>query len=325
MKKCLCLLGWILSAGVLAACGIPPATVAGADTPLPATAAFTDTPAPPTSTETKIPDTKTFTRTISTTVTPSKTKTKTEAMTEPPSATPTRVSAATPAADIEVTLGVVKLVIPSGLARSATLETTTREEWPYVNPSVGPLPEHWVVTLHGYAVKASDVAPEIIIFHADEFAAFSGLTDDIIAGLRRLQSRPNDPVPAGLLISRFCAQIYKLPSTHGMGVRYLTQVFMDYFPVNNNNIFYYYVGLSSDGGYYISVKMPVHAPFLPADSNPASPLPAGGVPFPKDVDDGSFNLYLQQVSAKVNAAKPNDFTPSLLPLDALAQSIEIRA
>lgn len=299
--------------GLLWACDVSPIAATPPETPVPATA-----------TDTRIPGTKTPSHTLTLTVTPLKTKTKTDVITVSPSATASRTAAATPVPDLEVELGVVKFVIPSGLAQFATLETTTREEWPYVNPSIGPLPEHWVVTLQGYAVRTTDITPEIIIFHADEFAGFSKMTGYIIDTLRGFQSRPNDPVPSGLLMDRFCAHITKLPSAYGIGVRYLTQVFMDYFPVNNNDIFYYYVGLSSDGGYYISMKMPVNASFLPADSNVLTPLPAGGIPFPKDIDDASFFEYLQKMSAKINNTKPDEFIPSLLLLDALAQSIQIQ-
>jgi hypothetical protein len=307
MKTRIRLLAWILLAGLLWSCTLSPIAAIPSETPVPATA-----------TDTRIPETKTLTKTLTLANTPSKIKTKTMVTTKIPSNTSAL------AADIEVNLGVVKFVIPAGLAQSASLSTTTREEWPYINPSVGPLPEHWVITLKGYALNQTDAVPEIIIFHADEFAEFSELTGPIITALRQLQSRPNDPVPAGLMISGFCAHIYKLPSAYGTGVRYLTQVFMDYFPVNNEDIFYYYVGLSSDGGYYISIRMPINASFLPADSDMRTPLPAGGIPFPEDVDNASFFEYLQKVSMKINNTKPDEFNPSLYLLDALAQSIQIQ-
>ena len=141
--------------------------------------------------------------------------------------------------------------------------------------------------------------------------------------LRQLQSNPDGPVPAGALMPRFNAHMYVLTSANGVGARYLTQFFMDYFPVNNKDIFYYYVGLSADGGYYISMRMPVNASFLPADSNASTPLPAGGIPFPKGVDDSSFFEYVAKVSEKINNTRADDFKPSLLLLDDMARSIRI--
>jgi hypothetical protein len=150
------------------------------------------------------------------------------------------------------------------------------------------------------------------------------LYPEIIEPLRQLQGNPNGPVPAGALMPRFNAHIYVLRSPNSIGVRYLTQFFMDYFPVNNRDIYYYYAGLSADGGYYISMRLPVNASFLPADSDPGAPLPAGGIPFPKNADDSSFAEYIAKVSEKISKTRADDFKPSLLLLDDLARSIRIQ-
>ncbi len=309
MKTCIRLIAWICSILLFSACAVPPATIAPTDTQFSPAETSTQTPVPPTKTGPRV---STNTRTA----TPFKSRTPTSEST-----TTGTTATASPEADIKVELGIIRFTIPAGLAKSATLETTTREEWPAVNPSLGPFPEHWVVTLNGYAVNTTNIAPEIIIFHADEFAEFDS---DIINALRQLQSNPDGPVPAGALMPRFNAHIYILPSSNGVGVRYLSQFFMDYFPINNRDIFYYYVGLSKDGGYYISMRMPVNASFLPADSNASTPLPAGGIPFPENADDSSFAEYVAKVSEKISNAKPDDFKPSLLLLDDLARSIRIQ-
>ncbi|MGB7540319.1 MAG: hypothetical protein WBM17_17385 [Anaerolineales bacterium] len=315
MNKWIRRIVWILPFSVLWACGIPPAADAISKTPIPVAAADIEPLIPPTTTFTELSGPKTPAHPTTPTVTLANTKTQTIESAESPS------NAALPYGIIRVKLGVVNFVIPSGLASSATLSTTTREEWPAVNPSLGPFPEHWVITLHGYLIPKTDIIPEIIIFHADEFAEFA---DYIIEGLRELQSRPNDPVPQTLLMPGFCAHVFKLPSQNGMGFRYLTQFFMDYFPVNNEDMFYYYVGLSTDGGYYISMRMPVNASFLPADSDVSALLPEGGIPFPKNVDEASFFEYVTLVNTKINNTKADEFNPSLLSLDALARSIRIQ-
>ncbi len=70
----------------------------------------------------------------------------------------------------------------------------------------------------------------------------------------------------------------------------------------------------------VEAVLPVQAPFLPADYNQLTPLPAGGVPFNMD-DLGS---YFQNISDKLNATPPDGFTPSLATLDALMRSISIK-
>ncbi len=306
MKTRIRWLAWIWPILLFSACNAPPATLVPTDTQVSPAETDTQTPIPPTKTRPRV-----LTNTRTATVYKSKT----------PTSNATRTSTATKIIeeDVPMALGVIRFTIPAGLAKSATLVTTTREEWPAINPSLGPFPEHWVITLHEYSLTDPGITPEIIIFHADEFAEFYS---DIIDALRQLQSNPDGPVPSGALMPRFDAHIFVLTSSHGAGVRYLSQFFMDYYPINNRDIFYYYVGLSKDGGYYISMRMPVNASFLPADSgwNPA----AGGIPFPNNPDDASFAEYVAKVSEKINNTGADDFTPSLLLLDDLARSIRIQ-
>jgi len=311
MRRRISRMFWIVPFGLLWACNVEPATIPPTETLPPPTETLTDVPA-------------SLTPTKSRTLTLANTPSKTDGRTRTPASTESPASTATEARDVEVKLGVVEFDIPAGLADSGSLTTTTREELPYINPSAGPMPEHWVIALNGYSLREAEITPEIIIFHTDEFAQFSNMTRWFILSLRELQSQPDLPVESDLHISRFCSQIYKLRSSRGFGVRYLTQIFMAYNPVNNDDIFYYYQGLSADGGYYFSAKMPLLAPFLSADSGSSTALPAGGIPFPENVDDKSFGDYLAAVSAKINASRPDVFQPSLILLDALMRSIRIK-
>jgi hypothetical protein len=308
MKTRIRMLAWIWPILLFSACDVPAATLDPIETQVLPAETNTQTPIPPTKTRPRV-----LTNTRTATVYKSRTPTS--------NATRTSTAMKIIEEDVPMALGVIRFTIPAGLAKSASLITTTREEWPAVNPSLGPFPEHWVITLKEYSVKSTGITPEIIIFHADEFAEFY---PEIIEALRRLHSNPDGPVPAGALMPRFNAHIYVLPSSNGVGVRYLTQFFMSYFPVNNRDINYYYVGLSTDGAYYISLRMPVNASFLPADSMENTPLPAGGIPFPKIVDDSTFYDYVNKVSAKINSTKADDFKPSLLLLDDLSRSIRIQ-
>ncbi len=294
---------WIFAFGMLCAChALPPAA-----TP-------TKTQPPPTATNTSPPATPTSTKSLSPTA--AITRTRGPSWTKAPTAT------ATTAQDVKVELGVVKFVIPAGLADSATLETTTREELPFVNPSMGPFPEHWVAQLKGYRFSATDFDPRIIIFHADEWAEFDS---GVIDGLRELHSHPDQPPDPHLFVFRFSAQIYALSSARNTGIRYLTQYLTgNGHAINNQDIFYYYRGLSSDGGYYISAIMPVGAHFLQASSSSAAFMTAGMIPLPKDADDETFSQYLQAVAQKINASKPEEWRPSLILLDELMRSVQIK-
>ena len=88
-------------------------------------------------------------------------------------------------------------------------------------------------------------------------------------------------------------------------------------PVNNRELIYYFHGLTDSGDFYVEAILPLQAPFLAADEDPASPLPPGGIPFKMD----NLGSYFQDVANKLNATPPDGFTPSLTTLDALIQSI----
>jgi hypothetical protein len=253
----------------------------------------------------------TSTKTTSNTPKPTATQ---QPATETPTQTLTVVEAAA------MTPGMVHFDIPAGLATGSSTKIVDREEWPAVNPSLGPFAKHWVVTLTGYSVRNSDIAPEIIIFRTVDFA---DLFPDIIAGLQQVKNHPGGAVPQVLLASYFCSKIDVLESGNGTGVRYLTQFFMSYFPVNNKDMYYYYAGLSADGAYYISMQMPATAAFLPADSNTDTKLPDDGITFPQNVDKSSFLEYITRMNEKVNQTDASAFKPSLLLLDDLARSVRI--
>ena len=105
----------------------------------------------------------------------------------------------------------------------------------------------------------------------------------------------------------------------------LTEVLTGYAPINNQNIFYYYQGLSTDGKWFIQAIIPIQAAFLVADSDPNSVVPADGIPFPFDTvnDVNAFQNYYDAVKVKLDATDLSAFTPSLGLLDELIQSIHV--
>ncbi|MFH1185559.1 MAG: hypothetical protein V1755_11050, partial [Chloroflexota bacterium] len=67
------------------------------------------------------------------------------------------------------------------------------------------------------------------------------------------------------------------------------------------------------------------APFLAADSDPASVPPAAGVPFPgyEATDESLFENYYRSVTDLLSATAPDQFQPTLTSLDALIQSLDV--
>lgn len=223
----------------------------------------------------------------------------------------------------------LQLTIPDGLATSASAETIdvvtdqTGAPWDIA-------PAHLQLTLQGYPSNGSFHVPQIFVYPAQDYAKANPGAADSIKSLQAVLSNPsvqhmNDNLPhvpffnAGQV---FAAQEKVIQFNGGSGLRIVTQYAQDVSPINNGGLFYDFEGLTSDSKYYIVAILPTHLPFLPADNNPSSTVPSGGIPFPQNNASGpDFESYFKQVTDQINAAQPDQFNPTLTSLDTLIQSI----
>ena len=222
----------------------------------------------------------------------------------------------------------ITFVIPTGLAVSASANSTSAVELPYINPSFGDMPQHTVFDLDNYAVQGTQYQPQVMVFRAAEYAQYTELTASIIAALQNLQYSAGQPLPESLPNGVFIAQAQPIQFQNGKGLRYLTQFDQSPLPVNNREMFYYFHGLTSDGQFYVQAILPLHSSLLVADEEPTSITPPDGVQFDwTDIMNGydAMPAYLEAVTQKLSAADPNSFTPTLSMLDALIQSINVIA
>jgi hypothetical protein len=61
------------------------------------------------------------------------------------------------------------------------------------------------------------------------------------------------------------ARIAYMNFQNGTGVRFLTDFRGDASPITDGSVFYTFQGLTADGRYYVSVRLPVSHPSLPDD------------------------------------------------------------
>ncbi len=215
----------------------------------------------------------------------------------------------------------INLIIPEDLATGASAITTVDVEYPYINPSSGDMPSHTVIQLDGYSLPRS---ARILVYKAVEYAGYTSKTAEIITDLQNLPPDAGQPFPEALTTT-FYAQSISLNSATTHGIRYLTQVMDAFVTINNEDLFYYYQGLTNDGQYYIEAILPVNSGFLPLDNSMNAVLPPEGIPFPFDNlgDKDARNAYYDAVRNKLNATAQSDFKPSLDVLDELVKSISI--
>lgn len=243
----------------------------------------------------------------------------TAAATEPPAqAATSEPEQLTPDGET-VTVGDITFLIPNGLASGASSTITTDVELPYVNPSYGDMPSHIKFTLENYAVQSSTFTPEIMVFRSSEYAQYGGGNAEYLNTLQTLQYTDGQPLPEDLDTS-FSAQPHALNFKNGHGVRYVTQIFQNFNPVNNEDLYYYYQGISDDGQFFVQAVLPINAPFLAADDSQNTPLPADGIPFSMD----NFEGYLNDVALRLNSTDTFSFTPYLDHLDAMIESMLVQ-
>jgi hypothetical protein len=228
---------------------------------------------------------------------------------------PTPAAQATQVSGLPVSYNNVSFSIPLELNASAAASTSTNVEYPYINPSGGPMAEHVVFDLTSYPVQGQ---PRIMVFKSSEYAAYGEPVQGVVTALLAGQDSIL-PLPKALA-QGFYAQAKPVPFQNGHGVRILTEVLTNFAPITNREIFYYYQGITNDGAYFVAASFPVNASFLVADNN--SPIPSDGVPFnyPTDPD---FEKYLNQISQKLNDTASENYSPSLLLLDKMIGSMQV--
>ena len=214
----------------------------------------------------------------------------------------------------------LRFVIPDGLSTDTTSSYVTDVELPYINPSNGPMPEHIKVMINGYPIQGATLQPQVHVFPVSLYAKYSDLTQQMMSTLENSQFLDGQPLPAGLPEGPFDAHVASVEFANGRGIRYLTQFDEAALPANNREMIYYFQGITLKADYYVQVILPVQAPFLAANGDPNSPVPAGGIPF--NMDD--LGAYFQAVSDKLNATPPDQFNPPLAVLDALVRSIAVK-
>ena len=184
-------------------------------------------------------------------------------------------------------------------------------------------PTYYEFSISGYAVGNHFHTPVINVYPVAEYRSISTMASNIIDNLQAaLVNHPSGGASENLPFLPIwnAAQIFSAKVTYfdfqnGSGVRYLTMYGQALYPVDNQNLFYTYQGLTSDGQYYISAVLPVTNPILPDDGSTT-------------VDDWmafdqNWETYIVGVLQTLNGQSAENFTPSLALLDEMMASFSI--
>jgi hypothetical protein len=226
---------------------------------------------------------------------------------------PTSTSAASQVA-IPVSAAPIQLVIPAGLATGASAQTIDATS---CTDECQNTPAYLELTFEGYGGDIS-VYPAVQYAAENPGAAYNiqQLKEILLGKISLSQTDALPVIPDANAAQVIASQEKIIHFNGGSGLRIITQYQSDVRPVNNEQLFYLFQGLSRDGKYYLIARLNTTLPFLPADANSDSPVPAGGIPFSMSNEN-----YIQQITDLINAAPPDQFNPTLNMLDSLIQSI----
>ena len=196
------------------------------------------------------------------------------------------------------------------------------------NPGVqdGPF---WVVNpryvefaLDGYALSETQQSPVIQVYPVEDYRRLSALADETLDTLASfLAEKPAAAEQIPLLPMINAVQIMRsnvayVEFQNGSGVRFLTQYDQYPAPINNQEMFYAFQGLTSDGRYFVSAILPVNHPSLPMNADELS------IPELEKIAMNANNYY-GMISADLSAQSDGSFIPDLGKLDAMIASLVI--
>lgn len=255
---------------------------------------------------------------------------RTQAIPSTPAADNSPTSESPSEENILVTLSRITFEIPISVASGASgaeVPAFLDEELAYWQKTPG----HFLVLFNDYDLGESIHQPQVLVYPATDYAILSPAAFESMHRLRNIMSDvvplSTDQLPGVPFLNAqqlFASNIEKISFQNGSGIRFLTEYGQYPAPVNNQELFYLFLGFSEIGDYYIVAIFPITAPGLGGSSDPASAIPIDGVAYPDMSDpDADWDGYYAAAVNLLETTPPNSFAPVINQLDALVQSIWI--
>jgi len=184
-------------------------------------------------------------------------------------------------------------------------------------------PTYVEFSFNTYAVPDHFHWPRIAVYPVEEYQNISSLASDNfdtmqLALLNQYGGGTSSTLPflpPWNAARFFASNVVYFDFQNGKGVRYLSMFGQAAYPVDNQNLFYTYQGMTNDGQYYISAILPVTHTGLPYDgSSQVADWETFYDTFPSYLDDMVFWL---------DGQSSGSFTPSLDLLDEMLASFSV--
>lgn len=201
---------------------------------------------------------------------------------------------------------------PDGIQQGTS--TSVQPVYTNVGPTELPYPQHARILFTAYTNGSEDhTASGIRIYRVDEVNALeAGVVENLFAVMEGQADHHTDFPRFNGVSALIDAQLAEVSFQNGRGYRYLFTTSFAAQMVNGTGTTLMYQGITADERYFVSILIPVNAPFLSEFI---------GVPLATTSEE--FDAYYQKVNERVNTAAPDEFTPSLNAIDELISSIVI--
>jgi len=187
-------------------------------------------------------------------------------------------------------------------------------------------PENVLFTITGYPLSGTFHDPAIRVYPLADFAALDEIFANELADLTALlasqpasvardQSIPFMPMWNAAQV--FHSNMAYINTPNLTGVRYLTLYAQYAAPLNNQDLFYTFQGITKDGKYFISAILPMSQADLPADGT----NPPGGDwnAFAENYQD-----YLTGAVDQLEQSPLTSFNPLLAHLDVMFETMSVQ-
>lgn len=230
----------------------------------------------------------------------------------------------TPFPGIPVSFEYLHLVLPPTLASRGSGNKVPSSEGTDVPPwEISP--EHIQLGLDAYILQNTRLQPQIFVYPSEEYAMLQPSIAENITHLQEVLANPSKPLTDDVLptylinaTQLFTSNTKIVAFQNGLGIRMLTQIAQDFVPINNQDLIYFFSGLTNDGKYYVVAILPINAPGLPENYQ------SGEFPDPNDTNaENALQEYYSNVTLLLNNTQGDSFTPNINLLDTLINSINI--
>lgn len=242
-----------------------------------------------------------------------------------PSDLPTRISLPTrPLAN--VTCNELSLYLDPSLGSDYECETVPESRDSDIPMDIFTYPAHTELSLRNYPLSHTQAPPMILVYPVDRFRELlPNVVPRHVSDLERfisdgaLSGRALPFLPPQPLAQAFFSQVAVLSFNGGHGVRYITQYNEYDNVITNRTVFYTFQGLTADGGFWVTVILPISNPILLATDY--IPWPPEG--YTAESWDENYDAYIEGVKKALDAQAPGSFSPTIDILDDLAQSLRV--